>query len=125
MSKLRQVVRATVPAPLRRVARFAGAAAMDVVDWARGARDPRIPLRRNTFVGNGDFRAVGREILTLLVDHAGLKPTDAILDVGAGQGRLALALADYMSPSATYDGLEIVEAGVRWCERVYARAHRF
>jgi SAM-dependent methyltransferase len=125
MVRIRQAIRAIVPATLRRAGRFAGAALMDVVDWTRGTRDPRVPLRCKTFVGNGDFRAVGGEILSLLVDHAGLQPSDSILDVGSGQGRLALVLADYMAPNGTYDGLEVVAAGVDWCQRVYAGDRRF
>ena len=48
-------------------------------------------------VGDGDFLAIGREFLGHLIDHAGLKRTDRVLDVGA--------------------------AGIAWCREAVAPLH--
>lgn len=62
-----------------------------------------------------DFRAVMRVFRRLFVEQGGLKPTDRVLEVGSGIGRMAQAVADYLTPPGQYDGLEIAPDGVKWC----------
>src|SRR3954470_20703716 len=57
------------------------------------------------FVGDGDFRAIGAEFLGLFARLGGLRPGDAVIDIGCGIGRMALPLTQYLDPaSARYDG---------------------
>ncbi len=67
-------------------------------------------------IGSG-FAAVSLQFLGYFVQLAGLKPTDAVLDVGCGVGRMAYALAHYLAPSAAYEGFDIVERLIRWCQQ--------
>lgn len=62
-----------------------------------------------------DFRRDQRVFRQLFLNPGGLKPTDRVLEVGSGIGRMAAALGDYLAPPGGYDGLEIVAAGTRWC----------
>lgn len=74
------------------------------------------------FVGTGDFRANGQEFLGHFRELAGLRPHDAVLDVGCGIGRMALPLTEYLEPPGLYEGFDVVASGVRWCqENVTAR----
>jgi SAM-dependent methyltransferase len=50
-------------------------------------------------VGGGDFRAIGDDLLGVLVAHARLRPDDRVLDIGCGAGRIARPLAAHLSPT--------------------------
>lgn len=87
--------------------------ALDLSD-ARYRRVHMIPPRTKNFVGNGDFRKIGLEIQTRLIS-AGLKPTDRVLDVGCGIGRIAGPLTSYLSKEGRYEGFDISREGIAWC----------
>ena len=74
-----------------------------------------VPPPDAVFCGDGDFRAIGAEFLAHLVEHAGLTPTDRVLDIGCGIGRLALPLTQYLDDTATYTGIDPVRTGIDWC----------
>lgn len=63
------------------------------------------------------FRRIGLHSVRLLLQHAGLRPTDRVLDVGSGIGRVALPLTHYLADTGTYTGLEPVDSAVDWCSR--------
>ena len=62
-----------------------------------------------------DYRATGQLFRRLLLNPGGLKPTDRVLDVGCGIGRMAVALADHIAPPGSYDGFDIAPAAIHWC----------
>jgi SAM-dependent methyltransferase len=64
----------------------------------------------------GDFRALGDELKTLLV-RFGLRPSDRVLDIGSGVGRVAIPLTHYLDRTGSYDGFDVVRRGVVWCQR--------
>jgi SAM-dependent methyltransferase len=76
-------------------------------------------------VGDGDFVAVGRQLVRHLTDHAGLKPSDRVLDIGCGNGRVAEPLADLLGVGAGgYLGFDISRAGIAACRRRFrGQAH--
>ena len=74
-------------------------------------------------MGDSDFRATGDELVQLFVTLAGLQPHERVLDVGCGIGRVARPLAHYIRPPGAYEGFDVVEEGVAWCARRYARDH--
>lgn len=109
---------------LYRHARYAGLAVVDAVDRLRGRSDLGIPPKRSRdFVGGGDFREVGREFRGHIRELAGLEPSDRVLEVGSGIGRIALPLTEELDERGSYDGVEIVKRGVRWCEANITSAH--
>jgi len=62
-----------------------------------------------------DFAESGRFLVKHLVDLECLGPDSKVLDVGSGMGRLAVALLAYRGRQGSYEGLEIVSSGVKWC----------
>ncbi|HYG88464.1 MAG TPA: class I SAM-dependent methyltransferase [Azospirillum sp.] len=72
-----------------------------------------VPPVDQQFVGDGDFRAIGTEFLRHFVQLGGLMPHHRVLEVGCGIGRMALPLTQYLDGG--YDGVDVVEDGIRWC----------
>ena len=101
---------------------------LDAIDAAAGRRHPLTPPRRLwwlvTHRGAPDFRQSGAEVRALLVEN-GLQPTHRVLDVGCGLGRLAAALAEYLTEEGSYEGFDIMPAAIGWCRHIEARHPNF
>lgn len=95
----------------------------DIALFLTGRRDPELPPVRLRFVGMGEFRQVGDELVRLLVTTGGLRPSDRVLDIGCGVGRVAIPLTKVLSAGATYDGFDVVRGAVRWCARHITARH--
>ncbi len=93
------------------------------LDWRYPITTPRVPSRATTFIGGGDFVTVGDDFFKTLKRHD-LKPTDAVMDVGCGQGRMARPLIDYLD-NGHYVGLDISASGIEWCQKHYADLPHF
>lgn len=103
------------PLAARSLSGFGG---MDVAALARLVAANRfipIPPSERSFVGDGDFRAIGAEFLCHFVRLGGLAPDHAVLDIGCGIGRMALPLTQYLSGTGSYDGIDVVAEGIAWC----------
>jgi SAM-dependent methyltransferase len=100
---------------LRRASGYVSGARLDAWESIRGRRDPLLPPRRQLFVGDGDYRATGREFRRLFIDLGGLRAEDDVLDVGSGIGRIAVGLTDFLE--GRYEGFDVVRKGVEWSQR--------
>lgn len=98
-----------------RIARSLEYRLRDALETVTGRRDPLVPPRRSRFVGPGDFRDVGDELLALLVREAGLRPGERVVDIGCGIGRLARPLTAYLEPTGSYAGFDVVAEGIDFC----------
>jgi SAM-dependent methyltransferase len=120
---------ADVPAPLLQRARTSlRLRALDLRDRVAGRADPLVPPRRRHFVGHAesDFAATGDEFLGHFTRLGGLTPTDRVLDIGCGIGRMARPLAGFLDAArGSYDGFDVNADGVAWCREHYARHPRF
>jgi SAM-dependent methyltransferase len=83
--------------------------------WIGKYRDEPPPWLRFEGPTNQDWRRSGEGVKTQLVDLAGLTPDSRVLDVGSGNGRVAMALTGLLRSPGSYDGIEIVKPGVIWC----------
>jgi len=101
--------------------RWIRAALTDARLFVTRQADATLPPMRLRFVGAGDFRAVGDELVRLLVDVGGLQVLDRVLDIGCGAGRVALPLTRVLR--STYDGFDVVKSAVRWCRRNITPLH--
>jgi SAM-dependent methyltransferase len=92
----------------------------DAADVVRGRRDELTPPRRLVgYVGDYTFQATGEEFLGYFRDLAALAPTDRVLDIGCGIGRMARVLAGVLQPPGSYDGFDVVASGIDWCRAHY------
>lgn len=90
---------------------------IDYGELISGRRDILTPPRSKIFIGAGDFKLVGQEFKRHFIDVGGLKPHETVLDIGCGIGRMAVPLTDYLTPPGRYEGFDIVNYGIDWCQR--------
>jgi SAM-dependent methyltransferase len=84
---------------------------------------PVPPNELATFVGGPEYAAIGRMFRDRFIELGGLKPGERVLDVGCGSGRMAGPLTEYLGPTATYEGFDIVGPAVEWCRREITARH--
>jgi SAM-dependent methyltransferase len=113
-------VKDMLPLGARRAIKWAGYAALDVI---KPVQEARIPPRRQTSIGGGDFKAIGENFARRL-QKTGLKPDDCLLDVGCGQGRMARPLVPYLT-GGRYEGFDIDSKAIAWCQDAYADVANF
>jgi SAM-dependent methyltransferase len=69
------------------------------------------------------FLASAQQEAERLVDYCGLEVTSHILDVGCGAGRLAIGILNRLGPIKYYQGVDVNERAVRWCQKHISRRH--
>lgn len=89
----------------------------DQYEVITGKRNSMVPPARFVHINAGSAEKIGHIFFTYFVELAGLKKTDHVLDVGSGYGRMAVPLTGFLSSHSRYEGLEIIEAGVNWCNK--------
>lgn len=77
--------------------------------------DDLLPPKKLQRSIGGSYKEVGDEFLRHLQDLCGLQPDDAVLDVGCGSGRVAVALTRYLSDKGMYRGFDVMVNCVEWC----------
>jgi SAM-dependent methyltransferase len=71
------------------------------------------------------FVKTGRDLFSIIRRYGGLKPSDHVLDVGCGCGRVALPLMRFLR-TGSYDGFDVVPELVDWCRlNITSRRPRF
>lgn len=105
---------------MSRAARSLRLRAADLSDMALRRRDPLIPPRRLAgYVGDSDFAATGDEFLGHFRELGGLRASDRVLEIGCGIGRMARVLVAVLRPPGSYDGFDVVDSGIAWCQEHY------
>jgi len=115
-NKLKAILRQLIPFWGRHMLRSVYLIPSDVVDTLLRRRKKLVPPRYLNFVGGGDFEKIGEEFLGYFIGLGGLQPEAHVLEVGCGVGRMARPLTGFLT-TGTYDGLDIVPKGIRWCQR--------
>ena len=105
-----------IPVSLKKALKYGFYASQDAINFLKGQKSD-YPPRRLNFVGSHDFQNVGKEFFHYFVNLGGLQPTDQVLDIGSGIGRMALPLTKYLDPGGTYEGFDIDKRGVQWCQK--------
>jgi len=75
------------------------------------------PVHLRKIVGTasaGAYIAAGNSFFSIFRRYAGLKPSDRVLEVGCGCGRMARPLTRYLE-SGSYDGFDVMPELVAWC----------
>ena len=88
---------------------------LDLQDRRAGTRDPLLPPRRLGLPVPAPV--LGERIVELIKQEGGLDRSSDVLDIGCGPGRIAVPLARWMSPSATYEGFDVMPKSIAWCRK--------
>lgn len=92
---------------------------IDTLDLFLGKRHKYVPPRGLIYTGSAkgakNYIEQGSLQLEALKQTIDLKPDDTVLDIGSGIGRTAIALTSYLSSEGRYEGFDVVELGVDWC----------
>lgn len=73
-------------------------------------------LLRITGDGDQAFNTeIGESAVKLFIELCELKPSEHVLEIGCGVGRIALALTSYLDSKGTYDGFDVVPEAIEWC----------
>jgi SAM-dependent methyltransferase len=62
-----------------------------------------------------DFRHVGDVFVSHACDVAGLQPSEDVLEIGCGSGRIAARLLRYLDKRGSYRGFDVHADAVMWC----------
>ena len=81
------------------------------------------PLHAKSYVGDGEFGKIGQDFVNYFVEQGGLKPTDRVLDIGCGIGRMAIPLTRVLKAPGGYDGFDVFPYGIGWCRRKISPRH--
>jgi len=104
-----------------RAARRAAERLRDALGWQGSS--PLLPPLALRDVGPSDFQETGREFLGHMVSLGSLQPSEAVLEIGCGPGRMALPLTSYLRTEGRYVGVDVVAKAVAWCRRNISRRH--
>lgn len=83
----------------------------------------RLRFCRPAFQDDDYYLASARAEADRLTARFGLSPASRVLDVGCGQGRLAIGILDRLGKIAAYRGVDVDELSIRWCERHLGSQH--
>lgn len=72
------------------------------------------PLKLRHIIGQDDNFAWDRA--WQLIEYCGLKPCDAVLDVGCGVGSMAKSLTRYLNSQGRYEGFDINKEFIDWLQ---------
>jgi SAM-dependent methyltransferase len=81
-----------------------------------GSRTDLCPPESLIYVGSGEFKETGEEFLKYFIELAGLKPFNSVLDAGCGIGRMAIPLTGYLDIRGRYEGFDVMDHGIKWCQ---------
>lgn len=73
-----------------------------------------------SYVGHGPSLEVGSWYLEQFRSIGDLHPSDRVLDIGCGIGRMAVPLTGYLD-QGSYQGFDTSKAMVKWCQRNISR----
>nr|WP_136251959.1 class I SAM-dependent methyltransferase [Ningiella ruwaisensis] len=65
-----------------------------------------------------NFISIGRQHLEAFINEAGLTPESHVLEIGAGNGRIASAVVPFLR-NGSYTGVDIMKPFIKWLKSTY------
>lgn len=80
------------------------------IDWVGGG-------------GSVSFLKITYQFLSIFIQKLGLQPTNSLLDIGCGVGRIAYGLSYYLNSQGKYEGFDPVPQLIKWAEEKIGTKH--
>jgi SAM-dependent methyltransferase len=109
-----------LPVPVKKALKYCFYLLQDIWSSIRKTHLRGYPPKRLNFVGSGEFKKVGDEFAGYFEKFGGLKPSDTVLDIGCGIGRMEIPLIKYLDSGYLY-GFDIDQTGINWCKKNISR----
>lgn len=90
---------------------------IDFWESLAGKRSKYQPPKGDIYTGSGDFISQGNLQCSHLFKLTKIKPDHKLLDIGSGIGRTAVRLTQFLNAEGSYEGFDVVEKGVSWCQK--------
>ncbi len=119
---IKKILKYTVPVSFKKHLKYIFYSVEDGFNKLTGRHPKGYPPKRLNFVGSHDFKTIGDEFTKRLIEDGGLKPTDTVLDIGSGIGRIELPLTKYLTDGKLH-GFDIDKKGVTWCQKNITPKH--
>ena len=81
-----------------------------------GYRHALLPPKRYDYINIGENEYIGKEFFNYFITLGSLKPTNHVLEIGCGFGRMAIPLTEFLDKEGSYNGLDIIIDGINWCK---------
>ena len=117
LSLIRSSLNVTVPPQIR--SRFLDR--LDLTQKHQADTELIPPLKLRHVIGQDDNFALDRA--WQLIEYCGLKPCDAVLDVGCGVGSMARSLVHYLDSQGRYEGFDINKEFIDWLQKNITQKH--
>lgn len=88
---------------------------IDILNTMIGRRDKYEPPKGDIYTGSGNFIEQGNHQFNLMQRYIDIQPSDSVLDIGSGMGRTAVPLTKHLNKDGRYEGFDVVQKGVNWC----------
>ncbi len=89
----------------------------DLADRVLNRQEPLTPPKSKVYVGDGEFKDIGKRLIQQFVKLGEIQPDDMVLDVGCGIGRAAVPLTKFLTKAGRYHGFDTEKEGIEWCQK--------
>jgi ubiquinone/menaquinone biosynthesis C-methylase UbiE len=96
---------------------------LDIKHYVQNGFSSGIPAPSISNMEPGSYKEIGTEFFEYFTAYTDVTPSDKVLDVGCGWGRLGLPFTKFLSPEGEYHGFEIIENRVRWAQKNISSRH--
>lgn len=96
----------------------------ELSDMIHGLKPPLEGIKLSGDTSYRNFKKNQNNFISYFSRLGKLKPTDKILDVGCGFGRMAAPLTKYLSAGGSYYGFDIYPKAIDWCNKHIANKYR-
>ena len=111
------------PKIIKRVLKVPYLFILDVKHYVLNGFNSGIPAPSISNMEAGSYKEIGKEFFEYFTAYTNITPSDKVLDVGCGWGRLALPFTGFLSPEGEYHGFEIIENRVSWAKKNISSRH--
>ena len=115
-------IAALLPLQLKKILKPIWFFILDVKHYTKHGFDSMYQPPSKSFMGSGNYEAIGKEFFDHFLNHGGLMPHHSVLDVGCGSGRIGIPLTGYLI-DGEYFGFDVIKTEIDWANSRISSKH--